>query len=173
MGQRGPLKGSKRLQVVRGGQGTVTTQAPKKPRAKRPTVPAWLPPEGRKIMREIIADLEETLAGAGGLKKSDGVALTALALHYAILKAATEAMTEGDGKDAKFNISTGDPDHKSEDGEAAIRKHPMLSVIASHSEKLKVWAAEFGMTHAARERLGIKPPKGASKLDRFTAGNKY
>jgi P27 family predicted phage terminase small subunit len=167
MGQRGPVKGSRRFDVVKGGQKAKTPEGPSKPRAKRPAVPKWLPPEGRKLLRKIIPELEVMFESAGGLKEGDAAGLAALALHYAILVAACEQITKVDGKKTTLELTTGDPDHPTEDGEVAIRKHPLLSVITTNSEKLKQWITEFAYTPAARVRLNIKPPKGASKLAKF------
>lgn len=170
MGQRGPLKGSSRFGVVKGGKSTGSTTKPDKPRTKRLTVPKSLPPEARKLLRKILPELEEMLADIGGLKDGDMAGLTALALHYAIMDLAAKQLA---GDDGKFSILVEDPDHPSEGGKPAVRKHPLLSVIANHSEKLMAWAQQYAYTPAARVRLNIKPPKAVSNLEKFLAGKKY
>jgi phage terminase small subunit len=90
--------------------------------------------------------------------------LVALTTHYAILAMAMEQMKNEEGT---FNITVLDPDHPNEDGSPAIRKHPLLSVIANHSEKLKAWTSEFAATPTARARLNIQPPKAVSPLAKF------
>lgn len=169
MGQRGPVKGSRPFGVVRGGKSSGSGQQETQPRNKRPAVPKWLPPEGRKFLRKLIPQLEAILP-PGELKEADAGALAFLALHYAIVEMAAEQMK---GPDGKTLIAVGDPEHPTADGEDAIRKHPLLSVIASNSEKFKMWVSEFALTPAARVRLNLKPPKGASALEKFLAGKKY
>jgi P27 family predicted phage terminase small subunit len=160
MGQRGPVKGSRRLEVVKGGEKSNSSKQPPKPKAKRPSAPKWLPPEARKLWRKIVPELE----AMGLLKETDGAGLAALTTHYAILAMAVKGMK---GADGKFQITVADPEHPSSDGQPAQRKNPLLSVIANHSEKLKAWTSEFAATPAARARLNIQPPKAVSALAEF------
>jgi P27 family predicted phage terminase small subunit len=98
--------------------------------------------------------------------------LAAIASVYAIMAMAMKQL-EKDG------ITVADPDHPAEgDGNegkkrAAVRKHPLISVVMAASEKLTTWSKEFGLTPAACKRLmeeeapGRK--RGGGKLGRFLA----
>lgn len=175
MGARGPQKGSKVLPMRKKKTTKGASQEPPKPKAGRPPVPAWVPPEGRRFVRKLIPQLERD----GLLDLRDAGSMAAMGSVYAILAMAMKAIEEE-------GVSVPDPEHPVTElpqavtpqestpvEKPAVRKHPLISVVMAANEKLNAWSKEFGLSPAARRRLGIEPPKGASKLEKFLAGKKY
>lgn len=116
-----------------------------KPKPLVPKTPTKSLPAVRKFWRTYGPLLERL----GVATEADLAALELMAIHYAITKAALEAMTTPDGKLQLTRID-----------EAGVeRKHPMLQIIRDNSAAFRLYSILFGLNPAARARLVVHEPQ--------------
>jgi P27 family predicted phage terminase small subunit len=131
-----------------------------------PAMPRGLPKRAQRFWRDHAAKLEEL----GVLTAVDGPAFTLMALHYAVALEALEIiqrdvllLTDETGAPEKI-IRTG---LMAVDENGAARKHPLLQVWRENSTAFRQYAAQFGLTPAARARLSIAEPSEEDDYEAF------
>jgi len=106
-------------------------------------------------VQQAYATITASLEALGVIHEADLPSVELMAAHYAIAKsAAKEILTEG---------------LTAHDKNGSERKSPMLQVLRDHSEAYKSYAAEFGMTPAARERITLNQQDEENPFERFLA----
>lgn len=121
-----------------------------KPRPVAPKMPRGiLPPEARKLWREVVPKLERL----GVVTEVDGPALLLMCLHYAMAVRAARTL-----KDAGITVR---------DTNGVERKHPALQILRDNSSAWRQYAEQFGLTPSARSRLNIPEPEDADEFFGF------
>jgi len=132
------------LKILQGNPGKrPLNKAEPKPRAVAPKCPSWLPKEAKKKWKEIAPELERL----GLLTSVDGMAFTMLLMHWAVAVEAAKQLSE---EGLLF-----------EDSKGKLRKNPLHQVMRDHSESMKAYLSEFGLTPSSRVRLQV--PQTADK----------
>ena len=112
-----------------------------RPTPVAPPMPRGLLPEAQRFWKAIAPKLE----ALGVLTAIDGPSFRAMATHYAIMIEAEKKVKE----DGLFL-----PD-KSNGG---YKKNAAVTMVINHSAAYRRYAAEFGMTPAARTKLSVPDP---------------
>jgi P27 family predicted phage terminase small subunit len=102
-----------------------------------PNAPSWLPAEARAEWKRVVPEL----ARLELLKPVDRAALTAYCLAWDRLVTGQKAIKENGGH--TYTDAFGNP-----------KKHPAVLITEAASKELRAWAAEFGLTPSAEQRLG-------------------
>lgn len=102
-----------------------------------PSPPEWLSDEARAEWNRVVPELQRLEL----LKPVDGAALTAYCEAWARFRTATEIVKR-----------EGMVLHDDRQGRA--QRHPALLTAEAASKELRAWAAEFGLTPSAEQRLG-------------------
>jgi P27 family predicted phage terminase small subunit len=162
---RGPPPTPTYLRLLRGNPG----RRPVKPEPQPETVVDV--PDPPPFLSGFAADewcvVAEQLLRLGMLTKVDQPALAAYCWSYAQWRTAAELVAK---------MASNDPVMqgllvKGADGDA--RRNPLIRIARDAASDMLRFAAEFGLTAAARARLGAAgwEPSGPSKFDGFLAGD--
>ncbi len=139
MGRRGPPPKPTVLKLLTGNPGKrrIRRNEPKPAKARKGSrrCPAWLPPEGKREWKRVVPELERL----GLLTKVDDASLEGYCLAYA---RALEA-----GKHVKQSGLTVMTD------KGFVLQNPAVSIERNAWNQVKQFAAEFGLTPAARGRM--------------------
>lgn len=100
-----------------------------------PNAPSWLPREAAAEWRRIVPELQRLQL----LKPIDRAALTAYCLAWDRLTEAQKIVKE---KGQVYYDPFGNP-----------KRHPALVTVEAASKELRAWAAEFGLTPSAEQRV--------------------
>lgn len=101
-----------------------------------PNAPTWLPREAAAEWKRVVPEL----ARLELLKPVDRAALTAYCLAWDRLVTAQNAIKENGHT---YTDAFGNP-----------KKHPYVLIAEAASKELRAWAAEFGLTPSAEQRVG-------------------
>jgi P27 family predicted phage terminase small subunit len=115
-----------------------------KPRPVPPKPPPGSLPDVRKFWKRHVTILDQLHV----ITEADGAAFDLMAVHYAVAKAALDAMI---GDDGRLMLT-------SEDEEGVTRKHPLLQVLRDNSASFRMYSILFGLNPAARARLVVAEP---------------
>jgi P27 family predicted phage terminase small subunit len=109
------------------------------PKFKRlpPIAPEWLPPVAREEWDRIVPEL----ARLELLKVADRAALTAYCLAWDRLVQAQKQITA----DGVLGTNS-----------QGVVRHPAVAVVEAASKELRSWAAEFGLTPSAENKLAVR-----------------
>lgn len=102
-----------------------------------PNAPTWLPREAKAEWQRVVSEL----ARLELLKPVDRAALTAFCLAWDRLVTAQRTIKENGG--LTYTDGFGNP-----------KKHPAVLIAEAASKELRAWAAEFGLTPSAEQRVG-------------------
>lgn len=143
------------------------------PKFKRlpPEAPDWLPDEARAEWDRIVPEL----ARLELLKQIDRASLTAYCLTWQRLYDAQQLVKENQVVEVEaIKNADGDVvDTVSIDGRGLLAKNsqgitraPWIAIIEAASKELRAWAAEFGLTPSAENKLNMQEP-GDDEEDPF------
>jgi P27 family predicted phage terminase small subunit len=132
-----------------------------------PAMPRGLPKRAKRFWKDHADKLERL----GILTAVDGPAFTMMALHYAVALEALEIIQKNvlvliDDSEAPVMQSG----LMAIDKNGAARKHPLLQVWRENSTAFRHYAAQFGLTPAARGRLEISEPTEEDDYEAFLRG---
>ncbi|MGW4641817.1 phage terminase small subunit P27 family [Sphaerisporangium sp. NPDC004334] len=102
-----------------------------------PQAPSWLPDEARAEWERVVPELTRL----GLLKEIDRAALAAYCLTWDRLVSAQQEIA----RDGLL--------HTNSQGRT---RHPAVAIVEAASKELRAWAAEFGLTPSAEQRVGGK-----------------
>lgn len=144
MGARGPLKVPAHLQLVPPSQsgtasGRTETTAAEKVHLGAPVKPRGLPAAASKAWDEIVPVLDE----AGMLSPADGLTLELALRHFVQARAASVQLLRA----KSVTI------HDYKNGRDA--KHPASQIMRDHSAEFLKYAAQLGLSFAARARVTV------------------
>jgi P27 family predicted phage terminase small subunit len=134
-----------------------------------PAMPRGLPKRAQRFWKDHAEKLEQL----GLLTAVDGPAFTLMALHYAVALEALEIIQQGV---LVLDVESGAPEKvlraglMAVDENGAARKHPLLQVWRENSTAFRHYAAQFGLTPAARGRLSIPEPTPEDEYEAFLNG---
>lgn len=148
MGRRGPAPKPTELKLVHGERkDRINTDQPQF--SGQPTCPSHLPAEGKKVWKEVVAEL----ARFDLITSCDGPSLEAYCMAVVAHRKAARDITkrgiliEGDKK-------------------AKVR-NPSLIVLAQAADDIRAFAREFGLTPSARSGLRVGGQPDAKSAARF------
>ncbi len=124
-----------------------------RPPVGAPRCPKWLGAVAREYWRE----LAPVLVGMRVLTRADRLALAQLCDAVATYRAAREVVAR---EGATFAVET-------ESGRV-VRPRPEVQIAQDADRRIRVWAAEFGLTPAGRPRISTLVPE-ARPENRFAA----
>lgn len=143
MGIRGPLKIPAHLQVVRpgtpGGPAAAPKSAAESVRLSAPTKPDGMPAAVAAAWDEIVPTLDD----AGMLSPIDGATLELALRHFIQARMASDELL-----DAGSVVI-----HDEKNGRDA--KHPASQIMRDHSAEFLKYAAQLGLSFAARARVTL------------------
>lgn len=133
-----------------------------------PAMPRGLPKRAQRFWK----DHAEKLERLGLLTAVDGPAFTLMAIHYAVALESLAIIQEGldlpaDEESRQQAVMAG---LLQVDENGAMRKHPLLQVWRENSTAFRHYAAQFGLTPAARGRLSIPEPIPEDDYEAFLNG---
>ena len=133
-----------------------------------PAMPRGLPKRAQRFWK----DHAEKLERLGLLTAVDGPAFTLMTLHYAVALEALTIIQQGldlpaDEEGRQQSVMAG---LLQVDENGAMRKHPLLQVWRENSTAFRHYAAQFGLTPAARGRLSIPEPTEEDDYEAFLNG---
>lgn len=102
-----------------------------------PKAPTWLPREAAAEWKRVVPEL----ARLGLLKEGDRAALAAYCLTWDRLVTAQQEIA----RDGLL--------HTNSQGRT---RHPAVAIVEAASKELRAWAAEFGLSPSAEQRVGGK-----------------
>lgn len=133
-----------------------------------PEAPEWLPAEARAEWDRVV----DELANIEILKPVDRASLTAYCLAWQRLVDAQKLIEENEIVEAKaIKNAEGDVvDVVTMNGHGLLGKNsqgivraPWISIIESASKELRAWAAEFGFTPSAENKLSVREADDADE----------
>lgn len=142
-----PLPPTLKLIQGRGhGRDSGGRKVPETPKFRRlpPTAPEWLPDEARAEWERVVPEL----ARIELLKPVDRAALTAYCLAWDRMVEAQRVIT--------------DEGVLGENSQGRVR-HPAVAVVEAASKELRAWAAEFGFTPSAENKLSVREADDADE----------
>jgi P27 family predicted phage terminase small subunit len=134
-----------------GGIGSGKLKA-KKGSSERLYAPVWLPGEARNIFSVLARQLE-----GHALQKADTLALALLSQWVWINKLALQEVVDK-------GILEEDSAHSKDPENPEMRKNPAISVARASTTLIGDIAKQFGMSPAARARLGLEEGAGGPSL---------
>ncbi|MGB9780630.1 phage terminase small subunit P27 family [Caldanaerobacter sp.] len=142
MGARGPAPKPTALKVLLGNPGKrpLNRNEPK-PEVGLPKCPSWLPKEVKKKWKELGQKLERI----GLITKVDDMAFMMMLMHWYLACEAAKAISQ-EGLITK-------------DSKGRPRKNPLHQVLRDHSDSLKSYLSEFGLTPSSRSKLNVPQPE--------------
>ncbi len=157
MGKRGPAPTPTNLRVLRGNPGQrALPQNEPKPRPVAPARPTWLDPEAKREWKRIAPELERL----GLLTALDGAALTAYCETWATFVRARRELRAYVRANKTIML-----EYVNQAGAANLMPHPAIKVAREAAAQLKVFAAQFGLTPAARTGIEVPGPDEGADLD--------
>jgi P27 family predicted phage terminase small subunit len=155
MGRRGPPPKPTAQKKLEGNRGRRPLNAREpKPAAGAPTCPEWLPDDAKAEWRRVVPQLAKLKL----LARIDLAALVCYCQAYADVQWAT---TEIEAMGRMYVGPNG-----------AICAHPAVRMLAESSKRLRLFAAEFGLTPAARTRVQVSEEPDQDPLDEFLNSGK-
>lgn len=148
------------------------SKAEPQPERVIPAMPRGLPKRAKRFWKDHADKLERL----GILTAVDGPAFTMMALHYAVALEALEIIRQGAPQAADEQVAgeSGATDGQggllTVDENGVARKHPLLQVWRENSTAFRHYAAQFGLTPAARARLEISEPAEEDDYEAFLRG---
>jgi P27 family predicted phage terminase small subunit len=103
-----------------------------------------LPDDAAELWR-VLAPM---LSDAGVLRETDKTALTALCLHFWLVRRAAEAIRR-EGITVAVETASG----------VVMRRNPATAILAENSTALRSYLAEFGLTPSSRVRVRAAPAR--------------
>lgn len=157
MGLRGPKPKPVELKLLAGNPGGRPHPAggrPSRVKPGRPDRPPELTAEAAAEWDRIVPELTE----AGLLAKVDRAALAAYCFAWAELVGAT-AILEAEGRIVREPMQNS----KGEVIGEKVKNHPANRLMSDASARVKAYLSEFGLTPAARQRLGDPSAESAER----------
>ena len=162
MGKRGFPPAPTALKVLRGNPGhqKLDREEPK-PQPVAPKCPAWIPPAGKRLWR----DLGPKLEALGLLTEVDQVDFAVLCAAVADYIAARAVIDE------KGPVSTygeeKDPDTGAIIKAGFSQQRPEVGIVHRNTEIIHRYGAKFGLSPADRVGLGVTRKDDEDEFDRF------
>ena len=153
MGKRGPAPTPSAILQLRGSWRADANKADPKPKAGRPTCPAWLDKYAKAAWKQLVPQLDDM----GVLTKIDGQALTLLCQTWGKWRRAEE-MIQKHGEVYPIKTDAGEVKY--------LQQSPYVSIARSASDQLARMFREFGMTPSARTRIEVPERKQDTDEDK-------